>query len=129
MANLGFNDVQSRTKAVKKICGRISILGNTTPANGTYTVDRGDGVASVARTGAGEYTLTLTDTYRQLVGFALGIQAAAAIDLVPQMKSHDVVVAKTIVLNLLAGATPTDTANGVQQYLYFEFSLKNTDAR
>lgn len=64
--------------------------------------------ASVARTAAGEYTITLDAPYNALVSAGFEIQAATAVDLVPQMKSNDVVTAKTVVIRLLAGATATD---------------------
>jgi hypothetical protein len=67
--------------------------------------------ASVARTGVGEYTITLENAYSALMSCNLTLQAATAVDLVPQIKSHDVTSAsQTIVFRLLAGATPTEVA-------------------
>lgn len=129
MANLGFNDVQSRSKQVKLILARLRILGNTTPANGTFSIVDGDGIESFARSAAGEYTITLTDKYVKLLSARLQVLAATAIDLVPQLKSENVAGAKTVVFNMLAGATPTDTANGVTQDVFVELALKNTEVR
>lgn len=66
--------------------------------------------ASVARTGVGEYTVTLSDSYNALESCNLTLKAATAVDLVPQIKSDDVSSAKTIVFRLLAGATATELA-------------------
>lgn len=128
MANTGFNDVQSRAKGIKIIYARLRILGNTTPANGTFSVVEGQGVASLTRTNTGEYTVTLRDPYMSLVGAHFSVLAATPIDLVPQMETEAVATAKTIVFNMMAGATPTDTANGVTQDVFMTLALRNTSA-
>ena len=66
--------------------------------------------ASAARTGVGEYTVTLTDAYQAVLSCQLTVMAATAVDLVPQIKSVDVVSAKTVVFRTLAGATATEVA-------------------
>lgn len=128
MANVGFNDVQSRGKEIKYVHARLRILGNTTPANGTFSIVKGYGVATFARTGTGEYTITLQDKYQRLMSAQLTVLAATAVDLVAQLKSEDVAGAKTIVFNMNAGATPTDTANAVTQDVLVSLALQNTDA-
>jgi len=106
---------------------RLRILGNTTPANGTFSiVGGGDGVATFTRSGVGEYTVTLSDAWTSLIGARLQVLAATAIDLVPQLKSETVASTKLVVFNMLAGATPTETANGVTQDVFLELVLKNT---
>lgn len=64
--------------------------------------------ASVSQTGVGEYTVTLSDPFNALMACHLTLEAATAVDLIPQIKSTDVVTAKTIVFRLLAGSTATD---------------------
>lgn len=64
--------------------------------------------ASAAQTAVGEITITLAESYPQLMDVNVSLQKAVAQDLIPQVKSNDVVTAKTIVVNLLTGATPTD---------------------
>jgi len=64
--------------------------------------------ASVTKTGTGEYTITLDETYNALMACNVTLEAATAVDLVPQIKSTDVSGAKTVVINLNAGATPTN---------------------
>lgn len=82
-----------------------------------------DGVASetiqgatVAQTGVGEYTITLAESYNAIMSVQLQVQAATAVDLVPQVKSVDVVTAKTIVFRLLTGATATDPSAALVVY-------------
>lgn len=65
---------------------------------------------SCARTGVGQYTVTLEDPYTALESCQLTLKAATPVDLVPQVLSDDVASAKTIVFSLLAGATPTEVA-------------------
>lgn len=64
--------------------------------------------ASAAQTGVGEVTITLDDTYAQLEDVNVSLEKSIAQDLIPQVKSNDMVTAKTIVINLLTGATKTD---------------------
>lgn len=79
-------------------------------ANGIGSNNMGSLVSSISRSGVGEYTVTLADSYNAAQGIHFSVLAASAVDLVPQIKSVDVVTAKTIVVRLLAGATPTDIA-------------------
>lgn len=82
------------------------------------------GVESFVRSGVGEYTLTLKDGYVAICSVNAQLQAATAVDLVPQIKSVDVVSAKTVVINLLAGATPTEVAAAAR--LYVDVMLRNS---
>lgn len=84
------------------LTGQINIASDATVSSSTISG------ASVARTGVGEYTVTLSDSFVALLSCNLTLQAATAVDLVPQIKSNDVVTAKTIVFRTLAGATATD---------------------
>lgn len=63
---------------------------------------------SAAQTAVGEITLTLAETFPQLMDVNVTMEKAIAQDLIPQVKSNDVVSAKTIVINLLTTATKTD---------------------
>lgn len=65
--------------------------------------------ASVARTGVGEYTVTFEDQFNALMCCNLTVEAATAVDLVPQIKSYSL-TDKQIVFRLLAGATATEVA-------------------
>lgn len=88
------------TAAAVSLAGGVEGVSSSTALNG----------ASVARTGVGEYTVTLSNTYNALESCNLTLKAATAVDLVPQIKSDDVSSAKTIVFRLLAGATATELA-------------------
>lgn len=80
--------------------------------------------ATVVRSGVGEYTVTLSDKYAALMDCQLTLEASTAVDLVPQIKSHDVSGAKTIVFRLLAGATPTEVAAAAK--VHFKAFLRNS---
>ena len=80
--------------------------------------------ATVARTGVGEYTVTLADKFHALLWAGMTVEASTAVDLVPQIKSTDVSGAKTIVFRLLAGATPTEVAAAAK--IHFNAFLRNS---
>lgn len=80
--------------------------------------------ASAAQTGVGEFTITLADSYNALISAGFMVQAATAADLIPQMKSNDVVTAKTVVVRLLTGATATDPTAAIT--LYVDLFLRNS---
>jgi len=66
------------------------------------------GLASAARTGAGQYTLVFTDSFHGgLKSATFTVQAAAAIDRVVQIRSWTPAT-KTLVIEELAGAVATD---------------------
>lgn len=80
--------------------------------------------ASAARTGVGQYTVTLADKYHDIMDCQLTLEAATPVDLVPQIKSTDVSGNKTIVFSLLAGATPTEVAADCK--VHFKVFLRNS---
>jgi len=137
MANQTFNDVQSRTKAVKLLHGRLRILGNTTPANGTFSVIEGDGILSLTRTGTGLYRITLRDKYQKLVGAKFQILAATITQGEIEIAAEDVDGATPYVDFRFKAPTnsstttliATDTANDVTIDVFVELALKNTNAR
>ncbi len=108
-----------------------SFTRNLTSLNGPISLASGtDGVSSssivgatVARTGVGEITITLADKWPSLVFIDAQLLSATARDLVPQVKSVDL-PNKLIVINLLAGATPTDPLNAMT--LYVNLMFKNS---
>lgn len=61
-----------------QLFGQVTVTGDATPANSTATV-AGKGLASCARTGTGEYTLTLDDEWAEMHCAQLTLQAAAAL--------------------------------------------------
>lgn len=97
----------SFTKMLTGLHGTIDVASSTTGVTATSI----NGVASAARTGTGEITITLSDPYAALVSAQFQVLSATAQDRVVQIKSVDVVTAKTVVIRLLAAATATDPAS------------------
>lgn len=103
-----------------------AVLAATNLAGGTDDISdlSMKGVTSVNKLAAGEYVITLDDSYQELLSAQFTLQAATPVDLVPQIESADVLSAKTIKVNLMAGATPTDPAADVK--LYMALRLRNS---
>lgn len=119
MANRYFTKhLGSLEKGIVEIMGVISIASD---ASVTSESIKG---ASVAKTGTGEYTITLEDSYVSLLACNLTFVAATAADLVPQVKSYDVVTAKTIVFRLCAAAVATNPSGACE--VHVSLKLKNS---
>lgn len=127
MANRTHWDAQSRTRELKTIEGIIKVVGTATPANNVVTLESltGNGVSAVARSGVGQYTITLDDGYPICAGVNIDVEASADVDLKIQLKSRDVKTAKTVVFKTLAVATPTEVPNGSTYYFHFKINVKN----
>jgi hypothetical protein len=80
--------------------------------------------ATVAKSGTGEYTVTLADKFNALMDVQLTVEAATPVDLVPQILSTDVSGTKEIVFSLLTGATPTDPSAVCK--VHFKAFLRNS---
>lgn len=119
MASRIFQKVQALNPEVKLIAGSFSIAAS----GGAATKVSGLGY-TVAKTDTGVYTITLADAYSSLVSACVTVQAATAVDLVAQVKSHDVSSAKTIVIDLNAGATPTEPS--AVTVVHFMLALQNS---
>lgn len=119
MADRNFNYCQTLNESVRFIGGNFSIAAS----GGAATKVNGLGW-SVAKTTTGVYTITLEDSYVSLIACNVSVMAATAVDLVAQIKSHDVVSAKTIVIDLNAGATPTEPS--AVTLIHFIAMLSNT---
>lgn len=85
------------------------------------------GIASVSRTSAGVFVVTMSDTYNYLIGLK-GTFVASAGPAAPtvNVKSESVASAKTVTLNTQAGGINTDPASG--EVLLLEIELKNSTA-
>lgn len=106
MANRNFSDVQSLARKVIVLAGKISLS-----ALGAVTATDSVGAFTVAKTGTGEYTLTLADQYQGLLGASVMLAGNVTDDLVANLGAVDVASAKTIeVLLLDAGAAADVTA-------------------
>ncbi len=121
MADRNFDFIQTLGKGRKIIAGRF--FPNGASAIAVDTLWNG---FSVARTGVGQYTITLSDSYPAIVAYRADLQLNAVADLKLQWGAIDVVTAKTLVLNALAVATPTEIAANANNSISFALILRNT---
>jgi hypothetical protein len=84
------------------------------------------GIATVAKSATGRYTITLSDPYIRLMHVSVLHVDATTTDLTWQVASEDVDVAKTIVIVSKAAAVDTEPASGTR--LLIRIDLKNTSA-
>lgn len=96
-------------------------------ASGAPTIDaaKSQGIASIVRNSAGNYTVTLSDAYARLLGVYQTLVLAAGDPAARSMvvRSSDVVTAKTIVIEFLdeTGAA-VDPASGVTLLLHIDLN-------
>lgn len=119
MANRNWQRRQALEHEVKDLYARVTI-----GASGAPTLVSPAGIASISRTSAGLYVLTLQDNYASLKFFNGVHQNSSAEDLNFQISAEDVLSAKTITFRTLAGAVATDPANG--DVLLLKIEVKNT---
>lgn len=97
-------------------------------SNPTTTAQDIKGVASIVRNGtAGEWLITLQDTFKRLLSAQATIQMATATDLVPQIATVSNLgsaLPVTLIVRALAVATPTDIAananNSIMLSIFFD---------
>lgn len=114
----------ARTGAVTLDTNNVAIAASSgIPATAPVLV-RGLGVASVARSSAGLYVVTLEDKYMRLMQCDVSIQSAAAIDLQCQLVSEAVSNAKTVSFRTIVGSVETDADEPIVVRVFF--NLKNS---
>jgi len=114
----------ARTGAVTLDTNNVAIAASSgTPAT-QPTLVRGLGVASVTRSSAGLYVITLQDKYMRLMQADVSIQSSAAIDLRPQLVSENVSSAKTVVFRTIVGSVATDSGAAITVRVFL--NLKNS---
>lgn len=126
MANRRFNQFRfALENKMTDIYMRATIGATGAP---TLVTAKSKGVASIARTGVGAYTITLQDSYVDLfsviptITFASGSPVSGAMMVV---RAQDVVSAKTIQIALLDGSfAAAELASGA--VLGLKFELKNS---
>ena len=121
MANRNFNRKQALEKEIKEIYAEIAI-----GASGAPTLTKGLGVESITRNGAGDYTLTLEDSWVRLMSMHATHEAASAEDITFQISAKDVTTAKTVDFFTKTGATETDPSDG--STLFIRLELKNSSS-
>lgn len=137
MANRDCKDVQSLSREVKVLAGKIQIVGAASATNNVVTVVSSipgttgiNGVASVARTGTGLITLTLSDKWVGLEGMGCTIRPHTGSARTVNISSDDVASARTIVFRTAnASLVATDTPNGETDTIYFSLYLKNSTVK
>ena len=100
-------------------------------SNPTFTAANCKGVASIVRNGgAGEWLITLSDTYKRLIKRSGSIQMASATDLSLQFATIANVggtTPPTIIVRALAGATPTDIAANANNSIALSLTFSDAD--
>jgi len=128
MANRIFHDVQALNPGIKIIAGTFKPNGSGAVDN---TANVGNGF-TVARTGTGQYTVTLDDGYPGLISAqATAALSSAAATFMQITGAHDVSSAKTIVFTALTTSTTaapaaTDIAAHAHNHVHFVLFLRNT---
>ncbi len=95
----------------------VTLIGGISSVSSFYM----PGVSEIIRTGTGVYEITMQESFPLLVNAQLTLQAASAVDLVPQVVSQDVASTKKVVFRLNTGATPTNPAAACRVYINLEF--------
>lgn len=121
MANRNFNRKQSLEKEVKEIYAKVTIGATGAP---TLVAASSKGVASISRTSAGLYVLTLQDKYNALMHFDCCVVTPSAEDLNCNLKAESVASAKTVTFLCTAAGVATDPASG--DSFLIALQLKNT---
>lgn len=99
--------------------------GTTAP---TVNANESRGVASVAQTATGLYTITLEDQYLRLVNKQISIQLSAAnVDLTAQFGDIDL-TAKTVKVRLMAAGTPTAMSADANNSVSVQLDFADSDA-
>jgi len=120
MANRNFRDrIWNLENGLVFLQGKLTIS-----AAGAVTAVTGKGIASASLSTTGTYTIVLSDIYTSMLCGNANLQAATAVDLVPQFGAYDVVSAKTVVIRVQTGATATTPSAACE--LHFSLKLKNS---
>ncbi len=109
MARRGY-PVQGHEGRLKIITGSVT-LGAASVASSTFASEV---IGTLARTSAGLYTLTLSDSYSQICSAHVAVMASSAADLYGQLVSFS---SNVLTFRTLTGATETDGASGVKLYI------------
>lgn len=129
MANVMFWDTQSRQRELKMVHLKVAIGATGAPTlNATASL----GVASIERTSAGLYKITLTDKYTSLVAIhAMQMHSSITQNVKFQIKDETVATTKIVNLWCLAATNSSTTTLAATELtdgctLYLTLLLKNT---
>ncbi len=121
MASRNFNRYQALEKEVKALYVEVSV-----GASGAPTLVSGLGIASISRTSAGLYRITLQDKYVRFLHASGILLESDAEDLSMQVKAQTVSSTKLVDVLWTAGGVATDPSSGSKMLIKIE--LKNTTA-
>ena len=107
--------IYSFLKMFKKVIAEIPL--SAAAAVGTVYAP---GIASVTKSGTGQYTVVFQDQYVKYMGAHLQVQAAVPVSIVVQVLSY-VPATRTLVFSTLAGATPVDVSAAIVIYMEANF--------
>lgn len=128
MANRNFNRYQALTKEVKALFAQVAIGASGAP---TLSAAKSLGVASIVRNSAGNYTITLSDKYMDLLQVSISRELAAGSPAALGgfvVRSQAVASAKTIVVEFVdATGAAADPANGTT--LRLKIDVKNSSVQ
>lgn len=127
MANSLHHEKLTKSRGLVDIHIRATILGNTTPANGTFSIVEGsEAVQSFTRTGVGAYRITLREKYNKCLGFFTSIvpHGGGARDIRPGAVDTNARTYDFVVMN--ASLVAADTANAETDTVYIQLTVKNT---
>lgn len=121
MANRYMYPMASLEKATSFLFGKAQL----TAVTGVVASFTGFGIETIARSGAGEYTITLQDSWNDILDLSFNLVGATAEDLNTQVLSYDAAAKEVIVQTLTAGV-PTDCTNAFE--LMIGIVAKNSSA-
>lgn len=125
MANTyGYSVAYTKEAAVWKLFAKVAIGATGAP---TLNAIQSKGIASISRSSAGVYVITLGDVWNRLLGVDLTYVNSTGLPAAPNfvVKAQTIDTAgKTITVEFSSGGTATDPDNGAT--LMFEITLKNS---
>lgn len=110
----------------KKLCSLHLVFDVGATGAPTLVAAESIGIASIARSAAGQYTITLQDRWYSFITMRAILEDALAEDISFQIKSYDL-AAKTISFITRAAAADADPSNGAR--VRIELLFNDTVAR
>lgn len=110
------------------ITGSFAPSGTSSPTTVLPSTNAG---FTVERTGVGQFTITLSDSYPLLISAQVSLQLNSADDKIIQLGAIDVTSTKTIIMQVLDNAAGTITASDISananNRIHFLLILKNAN--
>lgn len=123
MANRTFYPMRGTRTETVHLGGNFDTNGASNPASSST------GRFTVARTGTGTYTVTLADTYFDLIAANVSAQCNTAGGFQVEFGAIDENVAKTVVIRTLVSGAAADVAANANNRVHFNLFLKNSSSQ